>query len=140
MTKPRPAKPIESFSPLLFKTLIEGAKKPIELRLPFNEAVKFRQRINQLRNQMRLQGHEQYSMASQAKVSIEWPPDTEVHSSRKGVKWPKDTKTMCKVTISPADSEFDAVLTQAGITAPTLVNDPTQDTIVDDPLAEYLRK
>lgn len=137
---PRPPKPIESFGPELFRALIEGSKRRIEFELPYDKATHFRQRINQLRNQMRLQGHEMYRIASQARISISWPEGTETLKSIRGVKWPKNTKTPCKVVISPSDSEFADVLKGAGVEIPPPPPLEDGDTVAEDVLESYVKE
>lgn len=143
MSKPRPPKPIESFGPELFRALIEGAKRRVEFELPYRKAIHFRQRANQLRNEMRKQGHEQANVVSQAKIAISWPDSAMVNRSSRNVRHPSDPNTPCTVTIAPADSEFTDVLKTAGIEVPTLT--PTEPTpgytsAEEDILAQYLTK
>jgi hypothetical protein len=140
MTKsPRPPKPIESFGPEIFQALIEGAKRKVEFDLPYRKAVHFRQRVNQLRNQMRLQKHEHYAMASQARITITWPDDTPCNKSANGIRSPKDINTPVHVTIAPADAEFAGILEKAGVKVPEL-NTPLSPTKVeDDILAAYVK-
>lgn len=141
MTKPRSPRPVESFGPEIFQALVEGSKRKIELELPYDKAIYFRLRVNQLRHQMRSQGHPLYSVASQAKVTISWPEGTHIRKSSKGVRIPVDPKTLVRLTIAPADSEFAEALSKVGVNVPTL----SPDTIVshpidDDILAEFIKK
>lgn len=139
---PRPQKPIASFGPELFRALIEGAKREIKLELPFRKAVHFRMRINQLRNQMRLQNHPEYSIASQAKITITWPEETPTSKSSRNVKYPSDPNTLCTVTILPSDSEFANALKAAGVEVPPLSDTtlPEAKTVEEDILTTFLQK
>jgi hypothetical protein len=139
------AKPIESFGAELLAALVEGAKRKVEVRLPYKKAVHLTQRINMLRREMQQQGHPQYSVASQARLSVSWPPDTDVRKTSRGVSIPVNRMTMCTVTIQPADSQFGDALRAAGVVVPTLKHDPTEDikpsaprSIEDDILASYV--
>ena len=140
MSKARPLKPIESFSPELFRALIEGAKREITFDLPYRKAVHLRMRLNQLRNLMRLQKHEHAAMVSQAVVTISWPDDTPVNKSSRNVKTPKDINTICMVKIAPSDSEYSAVLKAAGVTVPSLSSEPVSSKVEDDILSSYLKE
>lgn len=111
----RSVKPVESFGPELLSALLSGAKEKIEVPLPWKAAVRFRQRIQQLRHSMRATSHSQYPLASQARVSISWDDKVVTKKSSRGVKWPGDPLTPCIVTIAPADSEFTDVLKAAGV-------------------------
>lgn len=126
----RAPKPIESFGPELLRTLTEGAKRKVEIELPYNEASRLRQRLNQLRYEMRRQDHTLFPVVSQATITITWPPDTAVNTSVRNVPSPKDKTTLCKVIVSPSDSEFAEALSKAGVTVPELPSEtlPATDT------------
>lgn len=139
----RPPKPIESFGPELLAALIEGSKRPVVLKLSWNKAAHFRQRVNQLRNAMRLKDHPQYRAVSQAKVSISWPEGTKTKKYPGGNVWPEDPMTLCTLTISPQDSEFKDILEAAGVKVRELTPDSppprtVPDGLEDDPLARFL--
>jgi hypothetical protein len=141
--RPLPLKPVESFGPEIFQALVEGSKRRIELRLPYAKAVYFRMRVNQLRNQMRLQGHEGYSAVSQARLTIAFDSATPIRKSRRGVRIPMDVNVPVTLIISPSDSEFADILAQAGVMVPQLSNETSTAPsipIEDDVLAEFLKK
>jgi hypothetical protein len=123
VTRPKPP-PIESFGPELIAALTEGAKARFEVPLPYNSAVKFRQRIYSLRNAMRLSGHPHYFAVSRTRVQIIWPKETPIHRSSKGVTWPRDPQALCLLVISPYDSEFADALAKSGIKPQDLDSDP----------------
>lgn len=146
MTKPKPrsSRPIESFGPEIFQTLVEGAKRKIELQLPYHRAAYFRARANQLRHRMRLEGHPHYSSVSQAKITITWESTTPIRRTARNVRIPLDPAALCTLTIAPYDSEFTEALAAVGINVPHLspIDDPlTQpQSHVEDILAEFLKK
>jgi hypothetical protein len=96
--------------------LLEGARKGVSLQLSFRDAVRFRQRLYQLRNSMRLESHPEYRIVSRVKVTITWPEDANTIRTSKDVHFPSDRKTICRVDVKPLDSEFDAALATVGIT------------------------
>jgi hypothetical protein len=120
-TKPRP---IESFGAELLAALLEGAKRPIYVKLPYKKAVHFTQRVNFMRREMQRQNHPEYPAAAMAKLTINWPEDTPILKSRKGVAVPVDRMTMCTVTIAPADNEFASAVRAAGVQLKELSADP----------------
>lgn len=146
MTSKRSPRPVESFGPEIFQALIEGAKRKITLELPYRKAVYFRLRANQLRNQMRLLSHPQYSVVSQTRITIAWPPSTPVRQTSKRVSIPLDVETPCTLTIAPSDSEFTEALARAGVNVPQLTNDDSPTTApqggesTEDILASFLKK
>lgn len=130
--------PVESFGPELLAALIAGSKSKFEIALPYSTAVKFRQRIYQLRFAMRMANHPQSSMVSRTRIQITWPEGTETKSNIKKVHWPKDPETPCKLIISPYDSEFADALGKAGIKTVELQGDPLLDGSVTNPaLKDY---
>lgn len=130
--------PVESFGPELLAALIAGAKEKFEIELPYSSAVKFRQRIYQMRFAMRMANHDQATMVSRTRIQIVWPQGTEVKTNTKKVSWPKDPETPCKLIISPYDSEFAVALGKAGIKALELQGDPLTDgTVVNPALKGY---
>jgi hypothetical protein len=139
---PRPPKPIESFGPELFQALLDGSKREVKFQLPYRKAVHFRQRINQLRAAMRDLKHEHYPLASQAKITISWPDNTETSKSSRNVRFPKDMNTICDVVIMPSDSEFNDVLKSAGVNIKPLDPPTTPSTpiVEEDILASYVKE
>lgn len=135
--------PIESFGPEIMQALLAGAKGRYEIELDYARAVKFRQRVYQLRNSMRHAAHEAYITVSRTRIQIVWgtaigDPEVPENISRKKTKWPKDIHTRCKLIISPYDSEFADALGKVGIKAGELSSDPlnTQSSALD----KYLPK
>jgi len=121
--------------------LLMGATKGLSFNTTYSKAVRFRQRAYQLRAAMRHERHEKYSLVARIKISIIWPDDTVLVPSGRHVI-PNDRKTTCTLAISPNDSEFDDVLTGAGVSLPNIDLD---DVILDSErpdsggLAELLR-
>jgi hypothetical protein len=147
MSKPRP---IESFGRDLMAALLEGAKRPVHLQLPYKKAVHFTQRVNFMRREMERQKHPEYPAASQAKLTISWPEGTEVQRSSRGVASPVNKQVECTVTIAPADSEFGDAIRKAGVQVKDLSSDPLAETPAegkvnespdpfDDILASYVK-
>lgn len=138
MTKPQET--LTSYSPEIFQALIEGAKRKIELNLPYNQAAYFRHRAHRLRHQMRLQNHEHAATVAQAKITITWPPTTPIRRTKRNVAFPVDISTPCTLTIAPADSEFTEALAKAGVTVTPLTPDLNSTPHTEDILAEFLKK
>lgn len=139
----RPPKPVESFGPELFQALVDGSKREIILKLPYDQAVRFRLRINQLREAMRQVEHPKYLAVSQARITIKWPPDTATRKYPGGNLWPVNKKVLCDVIVSPNDFEFRSALQSAGVTiqdTPSTIPQAEEVKEEQDILAEFLRK
>lgn len=112
--------PIESFGPELMAALIEGSTKVFDFQLPYNDAVRFRRRIHQLRARMREEKHEKAMLVERARVSIIWGPDAglpeiETRKINNAGRVPVDLNAPVKIRIKPYDSEFAAALNAAGV-------------------------
>lgn len=140
----RAPKPIESFGPELFQALLEGSKKKLVLKMPYTKAVRFRLRINQLRETMRRLQHEKYTAVSQARITVKWPEGTPVRKYPGGNLWPVDKNVECEVIIQPNDNEFRDVLAAAGVTVPilseTTMQTPQGSSGEPDILEEFLKR
>lgn len=140
--RPRKHPTVESFSPELFATLLSGATKPRYIHLPYHKAVRFRMRLYQLRNAMRLEDHPEYRNAHRVVARILWgedarqlvddpkfgPPFPETLTSSKRVSRPKSYLTPCLVVVGPQDSDYHDALRSAGIEiSVNSKNDPLAD-------------
>ena len=105
---------VESFGPELLAAILKGATAPFTLEMSYKFGVRFRQRIHQLREAMRVAKHEKYSLVARTRVSIEWPDGCQVIKTGRHVV-PVDRNVKCKVTIQPNDTEFGDILIAAGI-------------------------
>lgn len=116
MTKPKTPRPVESFGPELFATLIKAATSRVELKMPYRNATRFRMRIHQLRESMRKSGHEHYELCSRVRVTIRWPTGAETEKIGGRHQVPVNRSIVCQVVLQPNDAEFASVLReQAGI-------------------------
>ncbi len=111
----RPPRPIESYGPELMAALLKGAVSTFTMEMSFQRAVRFRQRIYQLRFAMEAQGHPKYNLVSRVRTTIRWPEGTELVPCGHYFS-PKDRTVTCQITISPNDSEFADDLRRAGVT------------------------
>jgi len=118
--------PIESFGPELMAALLAGSKGEHKLQLPYRSAIKFRQRVYQLRRAIQDAKHPEAAAVAKTRVLIKWPESTATYTSKKKVSWPQDPKTICDVIIAPYDSEFSAALKASGIEAKELDDDVLQ--------------
>jgi hypothetical protein len=141
MTRKPPA--ISSFAPEILATLIEGSRRIIELEMPYSEAVVIRMRMHSLRARMRLDGHTLLNIVQGAKITIVWPEGTEVRESSRGVRYPKDPKTMVKLTVTPQDLHFTKAIKKAGISVDLPPSTPVLDTGTETPdhvIEDFLRQ
>lgn len=128
----RPAKPIDSFGPEIFQALVEGSKREITVDLPYRQAVAFRQRANQLRAEMRRQGHEMYKVVSGTTLRVVWGEEAGLapvkqRKTSKNVSFPESKNAPAKLIISPADKQFGEALRKAGVSLePLSIPKPTQ--------------
>ena len=106
---------VESFGPELLAALLSAATGSLPpVRLPWNKAIRFRQRLYSLRSAMRKAKHDKYHLVCRVKITISWPQD--IPSERTGEhRVPADKHTICDVTLSPNDSEFSTALKNAGL-------------------------
>ncbi len=133
--KRRPPRPIESYGPELMAALLKGAVDTFTMEMPFQRAVRFRQRIYQLRFAMESQGHPKYNLVSRVRTTIRWPEGTELVPCGHYFS-PKDRTVTCQITISPNDSEFADDLRKAGVTV-----GPPEDEVEDEvPIAPDERR
>ena len=114
MTKPRHKPPIESFGAELFNALIEGSKRKISIQTTYRNAIVLRLRVHRLRHRMQEENHPLYPIAAKTKISIIWPPDTEVITTSKHIKYPKSSSAPVTLTFAPHDSEFADLLKSRG--------------------------
>ena len=141
--RPRPPRPVESFGPELMSALMRGALEGgLTLSLPWRDAVRFRLRVHQLREAMRMAKHDKYPLVARVRVSINVPPNVELVPQGSNYI-PRDRSTLCEVVLRPNDSEFSSALHQAGIdvnrelsspspsTSPVAEPSPSLDTIED---------
>lgn len=152
--RPRSKLPIESFGPELMAALIHGSTKEFRFPLPFNDAVKFRRRVHQLRSRMREEKHEKAMLVERARVSIllgkdaGFETDPEYQRISNGGRVPRDRQAPALIVIKPYDVEFNAALKAAGVdidlpdngTSLRVPNalDPTSNTTEgEDPLASF---
>lgn len=105
---------VESFGPELMKTLLEGAKKKVEIRLPYRDAVRLRLRLNQLRVAMRTHNHPHKNMVEQVNLRITYDDDTPLESTNYGMV-PVNRLAISTLIAEPADSEFSKILREAGM-------------------------
>lgn len=136
----RPPKPVESFGPELFQALVEGSKREVKFNLPYDKAIRFRLRVNQLREAMRKSNHSQYTAVSQARITIKWPEDTPTKKYPGGSIWPVNRQVMCEVYIKPNDSEFRDVLKSAGVSVEPPSSDNKEAVVEEDILADFLKE
>lgn len=124
MTRPARRRPIESFGSNLLDTLIKGSREEVKVIGPYRKAVKFRQRLYQLRAVMRDTKHPLYRNVASAYISITWESTVEEVVSSKNVKHPRDIEAEVTVTIQPQDSQFRDMLLKAGMKEADLQSDP----------------
>lgn len=97
MTKPPSIQPLSSFGPELQSTLREGANRELRITFPTESlAVRFAQRINQLRLAMKRAAHPEWEQLY-----------------RCGIHFAEGDKTT--LIIGPKDSEFRSFLRKAGV-------------------------
>lgn len=108
---------VESFGPQVMQLLLHGAKGLSEFDLPWNQAIRLRQRIYQLREAMRREKHELYPLVSKVKLNIPEHPDP-----RKPPPSGKLTSVHC--ILGPGDHEYEGLISELGIT-------PTQNEAVE---------
>src|SRR5678816_2029259 len=69
---------VESFGPELLAALLSAATGELRpIRLPYNKAVRFRQRLYQLRHAMRKSNHEKYHLVCRVRITISWSDEVE---------------------------------------------------------------
>lgn len=105
---------VESFGPELLAALLKASTGRYVVKLPFNHAVRFRQRLYSLRNAMRIAKHEKYSLVSRVRITIAW--DKEAATRKAGDHTvPIDQSEPCEVELMPNDTEFSNALAEAGV-------------------------
>ena len=109
--------PVASFGPELMAALLQGAAHDYSIQMPWKIAVRFRQRVYQLRAAMRAEKHEKLDLVSRVRIIVSWPKGTRLTKvAGNSFEYPHDPNTECTVRIAPADSEFADILNKAGIT------------------------
>lgn len=123
---------VESFGPELLAALLSAATGSLPpVTLPYNKAVRFRQRLYQLRNAMRKAKHEKYHLVCRVRITIEW--DGKVETMKAGEHYvPVDKRAPCRVTLTPNDSEFSSALKAAGLDT-SLGADPVAEVALSQP-------
>jgi len=111
--------PVVSFGDKLMRVLKKAALQEFSRELPWNAAVRLRQRLYSLRAAMRSEGHAEYDLVSRVRITIDLG---QVSTRRVGTTIvPVDPKAIVTIVFQPNDSEFDAALGQID----TLVPDDT---------------
>lgn len=114
-----------------------AALRPIERKLPWNKAVRLRQRAYSLRQAMLNEKHPQYDLVSRVRITI----DLGDHPTRQRgtTHIPLDSK--CEVTISfhPNDSEFNLQLDPSEVSSLPPDPSPAAPLTSTDVLEEILR-
>ena len=129
MTKPQNKMPIESFGAELFNALIEGSKRTISLQTTYRNAIVLRLRVHRLRHRMQEENHPLYPIAAKTKISISWPPNTEVITTSKHIKYPKSSSAPVTLTFAPHNSEFANLLKAAGVNITPIDHQSFDETI-----------
>lgn len=150
--KTRSKLPIESFGPELMAALMQGSTKEFRFELPYNDAIKFRRRIHQLRSRMREENHPQRFLVERARVQVLWgkeagfAEDPEMRRLDNGGRAPRDLRAPACVVIKPYDTEFGEALRKAGVNIDTKVSTDLRvpdrpagepETDAEDPLAAF---
>lgn len=107
-------RPVESFGPELLAALLKGATEEVHVPMTWRQAIRFRQRVHQMREAMRRTSHPKYELCTKVRISIDFPPDTPTTKSGRHLV-PVDRGIPVKLVLSPNDSEFGPLLLAAGI-------------------------
>lgn|SRR5262245_16675457 len=122
--EPKRPRPVESFGPELFAALLAASTKEVRIPMTYRQGVRFRQRIHQMREAMRLSRHPKYETCTRVRIGIELPSDcVTMKSGRHRV--PTDRGIMVTVVLSPNDSEFSDILSKAGVQLPSEIESET---------------
>jgi len=105
---------VESFGPELLAALLKASTGRYTVHLPFNHAVRFRQRLYSLRNALRLAKHEKYSLVSRVRITLTWNPESPTRKAGDHTV-PLNTSEPCEVELMPNDTEFSSALADAGV-------------------------
>lgn len=107
MTRPQKSRyPVSSFGPELLATLLKGATERVEIPCPsMRVMMALQMRLQMLRGAMGRENHEQYPLVTRARTSRTWDKESD----------PKGDRTSVLV-IQPNDSQFNDILTKAGVT------------------------
>lgn len=112
--------PLESFGPEIMAALLRGGREELKLATTYRLGSVFRRRVHQLRARLREINHPEYPIAARTKVQLMWgkraglPPVDETRN-RNGVTRPIDPDAPALLILSPRDSEFTDILSQAGV-------------------------
>lgn len=107
-------RPVESFGPELLAALLKGATTGVTVPMTWRQAIRFRQRVHQMRESMRKTSHPKYELCTRVRIGIELPTGcVTVKSGRHLV--PTDKGVEVKLVLSPNDSEFGPLLAAVGI-------------------------
>lgn len=107
-------RPVESFGPELFAALLKGATEEVKVPMTWRQAVRFRQRVHQMREAMRRTSHPKYEICTKVRIGIEVPFDCPTVKSGRH-KVPVDKGIKVTLVLSPNDSEFGPLLAAAGV-------------------------
>lgn len=130
---PRKPQRVESFGPEMMAVLLRGATDGIKIELPYHRAIRFRQRLYQLRHAMAVEGHPKYGLVSRVRAAITWD-ETSIQTVRnsKQVPRPTDRRATVTVEVMPLDHEFTQALRDAGLDLKTAVADEQPGVSLDD--------
>lgn len=107
-------RPVESFGPELLAALLKGATEEVRVPMNWRQAIRFRQRVHQMREAMRRTSHPKYELCTKVRIGIELPPGTPTVKSGRH-KVPSDPGIKVTLVLSPNDSEFGPLLAAAGV-------------------------
>jgi hypothetical protein len=105
--------------------LLRGATEEVTLSMTFRQAIRFRQRVHQLRESMRKSSHPKYELCTKVRIGLEFAGDTPTQKSGRH-RVPIDRGVQVRLILSPNDSEFGPILAAAGIRGLDLVEAQTK--------------
>lgn len=139
---PRKPQRVESFGPEMMAVLLKGANDGLKVSMPYHKAIRFRQRLYQLRHAMQVESHPQYHIVARVRATITWDEGViQTLRNMKQVPRPIDRKAPVTVEVTPLDSEFTSMLKDAGLDLTKTVSGMTvPDTDIEDFLDDITGK
>lgn len=118
--------PLSSFGPQLMAILVKGSREKFALHFDdVRQGRALQARLHTLRARMRDENHPQYGVVTRARTSLKWGREA-------GFMDAKDERK-ATLTIYPHDSQFNAVLEEAGFAVETLKEDPIHHALAPEP-------
>ena len=105
-----------SFQPELFKLLVEGSKRRVELPMPsYKKAIMYRSRLYALRNIIIAENNPQTRVVALASITVTWDKNAPVHRNTKNVAYPQNTDIPATLVVQPRDSKLSEIIRRVGI-------------------------